>query len=268
MILVDKPSIVGPATITKPVCLGCLKLLESSSSSIVWCSTCNFPFCGEDCSNNRHQTDCKLLKGFCVDDILFDQANLVYAAIFVMRGLMLKTNDPEEYEKVIFLMSGDTSDIADSIGLKVFQMLAQNHCLSDVCKEDVLRIMGVKRTNANNMTNVLGKKGNILYPIYPLMNSHCYCNTFYSIDDNYAMELRAQRPILKGEEITTRYVSSFECQPKRQNKLWNNWKFLCQCKRCMDPTDLGTYFSAVKCKKCDTGYLGWISLDAHTNYQV
>ena len=38
--------------------------------------------------------------------------------------------------------------------------------------------MGIKRTNANNMTSDLGGRvGNILYPHYTLINSHCYCNT-------------------------------------------------------------------------------------------
>ena len=44
-----------------------------------------------------------------------------------------------------------------------------------------------------------------------------------------------------------------ECQPRRQGKIWQNWKFLCQCDRCRDPTEFGTYFSGIRCAKCPDG---------------
>lgn len=31
--------------------------------------------------------------------------------------------------------------------------------------------------------------------------------------------------------------------------------FICKCERCIDPTELGTYLSALKCQNCPTGYL-------------
>ena len=77
-------------------------------------------------------------------------------------------------------------------------------------------MMGIKRTNANNLGNFEGRKGVILYPTYPLVNSHCYSNTFNSISErDFTMRVHAQRPISKGQEITTRYISSFDCQPNR-----------------------------------------------------
>ena len=30
--------------------------------------------------------------------------------------------------------------------------------------------------------------------------------------------------------------------------------FQCDCERCCDPTELGTYLSALKCMKCSVGY--------------
>ncbi len=55
------------------------------------------------------------------------------------------------------------------------------------------------------------------------------------------------------QEITTRYVCSFDCLPGRRNKIWQNWRFLCRCRRCRDPTDLGTHFSALRCRECPAG---------------
>ena len=64
------------------------------------------------------------------------------------------------------------------------------------------------------------------------------------------MEVRAKMAIQQNEEITTRYVDPWEGQPSRQLKIGQNWNFICNCLRCKDPSDLGTYFSAVVCQSC------------------
>ena len=64
------------------------------------------------------------------------------------------------------------------------------------------------------------------------------------------MEVRAQILINKDEEITTRYLGPWEGQPRRQEKIARNWKFICDCTRCKDPSDIATYFSAIKCQAC------------------
>ena len=64
------------------------------------------------------------------------------------------------------------------------------------------------------------------------------------------MEVRAKIAIQKDAEITTRYVDPWEGQPSRQLKIGRNWNFICNCLRCKDPSDLGTYFSAIACQKC------------------
>ena len=64
------------------------------------------------------------------------------------------------------------------------------------------------------------------------------------------MEVRAKIAIQENEEITTRYVDPWEGQPSRQLKIGQNWNFTCNCFRCKDPSDLGTYFSALVCQSC------------------
>ncbi len=183
---------------------------------------------------------------------------MVYAAVFVLRALNLEREDPEEWKEVDFLMPGDTADLKDSFAGDVLDILGR--ALGQPADEEkVLRIMGIRRTNANAMS-AEGKQGNLLYPVYALMNSNCYSNTFYTLTEDeeegggrFKMEVRAQVDIAEGEEITTRYVCSFDCLPGRQVKIWQNWRFLCRCRRCSDPTDLGTYFSALRCRACSGG---------------
>ena len=66
------------------------------------------------------------------------------------------------------------------------------------------------------------------------------------------MEVRAKSAIREKEEITTRYFGPWEGQPSRQLKIGQNWNFVCNCLRCKDPSDLGTYFSAIVCPNCST----------------
>merc|ERR1711981_554639 len=85
------------------------------------------------------------------------------------------------------------------------------------------------------------------------MNSHCFCNTRCEINpETFVMEVRAKMAIQQDEEITTRYVDPWEGQPSRQLKIGRNWNFICNCLRCKDPSDLGTYFSAIVCPNCST----------------
>ena len=79
------------------------------------------------------------------------------------------------------------------------------------------------------------------------MNSFCTCNTRCSINESsYKMVVRAQTLILKGQQITTRYVPPWEGQPVRLDKIWKHWQYICGCDRCKDATEFGTYFSAIQ----------------------
>ena len=75
----------------------------------------------------------------------------------------------------------------------------------------------------------------------------CRCEI---VPTSFVMEVRSKTAIRKGEEITTRYLGPWEGQPSRQLKIEQNWRFICNCRRCKDPTELGTNFSAIKCPKC------------------
>ena len=53
--------------------------------------------------------------------------------------------------------------------------------------------------------------------------------------------------------IVFRYVGINIGSPLRAEMLEEHWSFTCQCKRCLDPTELGTYASAIWCYNCVKG---------------
>ena len=71
---------------------------------------------------------------------------------------------------------------------------------------------------------------------------------------DYSVTVRAQSAIKKGQEITIQYISFVYGHLKRKRQITNCWLFECQCKRCLDPTEMGSNLSAVKCKACQHGF--------------
>ena len=111
--------------------------------------------------------------------------------------------------------------------------------MAELPAAEIARLSGIKAVNACSLAQC-GLEGTALYPVYPLMNSYCYCNTMYHIDPaTKVMKVRAKTAIKAGEEITTRYVVPSMEQPARLQHIWRAWGFICSCVRCQSPSELG-----------------------------
>lgn len=93
-----------------------------------------------------------------------------------------------------------------------------------------------------------------LYEKACLANHSCIPNARPIIQNSGLLKLIATRPIFCGDEITITYVRSVGGTLDRQESC-GRYHFICDCPRCQDPTELGTYFSSLKCNKCPKGYL-------------
>ena len=69
------------------------------------------------------------------------------------------------------------------------------------------------------------------------------------------MQCRATIPILKGNQLYTSYTYTLNGTAERQKHLRAGKYFTCHCERCLDPTELGTDFSTLKCLQCGNGNL-------------
>ena len=106
---------------------------------------------------------------------------------FFFSRLRLKKDDPIMHGRLNMLMEGSTSDLTRDSEFSEFvckadeiiRKIADPEILHDytTLKEDIVRCIGVKRTNANDLASIDLDNGVALYPTYSLMNSHCYCNT-------------------------------------------------------------------------------------------
>ena len=102
--------------------------------------------------------------------------------------MKLRVNYPSMYERLTYLMEGETEDLnrngseySDFVYdvHDVIQKLEGSNVTNGTSKRDIVQCIGIKRTNANDLSSIDLNGGVALYPTYTLMNSHCYCNTRY-----------------------------------------------------------------------------------------
>lgn len=77
----------------------------------------------------------------------------------------------------------------------------------------------------------------------------CTPNCYYTFDNKrqFKVTMRAGRDIKKGEHLSIMYTHMLWGTQMRQEHLWTNKYFRCKCERCLDPTELGTNISALRC---------------------
>jgi len=74
-----------------------------------------------------------------------------------------------------------------------------------------------------------------------------------TLDDTHKMTVYASRPIKKNTPIKFNYVRSLDTTWSRQINLLDNKFFTCDCERCLDPAELGSNISSMKCLQGDCG---------------
>ena len=75
--------------------------------------------------------------------------------------------------------------------------------------------------NGVTIGNVKGPAyGKALYPVFSHINHNCLANAKYKIDINsWEVQVRAQKAISKGEEITIQYLSTVLGTHKRRKRI-------------------------------------------------
>lgn len=94
-----------------------------------------------------------------------------------------------------------------------------------------------------------------IYPTFSMLEHSCTPNTKYKISPSFQLTLRAAANIRAGEHLSTIYTHVLWGTAARRDHLKSTRFFMCTCRRCADPTELGTNFSALRCTKCPLGFM-------------
>jgi hypothetical protein len=169
-------------------------------------------------------------------------------------------------------------------------MIAMGNMLSKILGvsiEEAVEVIAIQLTNGFEV-NLPSMSGRAIYPLISYFNHSCVPNATHShkvmtskksASNNpgkkFFLELKVQRTVPAGTELTIRYNSVYEVTKvsaaakvfnkvqalhflsqgfvKRQQSFMQEWFFECCCPRCSDPTEFETFTSAVKCFQCRKG---------------
>merc|ERR1712130_296100 len=127
--------------------------------------------------------------------------------------------------------------------------------MEGVLREEVEHLMGALLTNAFEVM----VQDSLLFGLFfepALMNHHCVGNTRLMLDGQHTMTVLASLPVKKNAQVKFNYGRALDPTLTRQSMLLENKFFSCRCDRCLDPTELGSHTSSLRCAPpCDGSVL-------------
>lgn len=133
--------------------------------------------------------------------------------------------------------------------MKIFELKTGQSILPICDRETLHKIVGVIETNAIMVPLPKNQEVSALYPTFSLMKHSCVanCSITFKMSDNFKIVVKSATEIKKGQPLTTSYMSTLLGTLNRRDTLMKIKFFGCKCERCSDRTELGTYFSALRC---------------------
>ncbi|XP_037915115.1 uncharacterized protein LOC119654024 [Hermetia illucens] len=266
VIIHELPVAFGPPTSSEPVCLGCNKKV-SFYETPYRCPGCHWPICNPQCEGlnkdlGHSRIECQLFAQNNVAKLVekFDgrQMKIGNEIIFPLRCLYLKQTNPDKWAQTIALESHndlrkDIPELWSRNQEKIVNQIRDDWNIKEFTDEEIHTVSGIIKVNCFGLGRQ-GTKGRALYPLTSIMAHDCCPNVRTAIHPKtYTMTVRALRDIEQGESITTSYVDYIMGTMKRREQLKHGKFFWCICRRCRDPTEFGTYCSALKCLRCNGG---------------
>lgn len=265
-VMIDAPCVAGPNHKTDTVCLQCLKFCDG----LYKCLGCGYPMCCEECSEaETHAKECRLLSLIKDNDNTAssddnnngdNQEDHNYKLIMTLRLFLIKQANDIKWTQIAKLIDHEEERKENAAEWQMFQESVVDKIkmmIPTATDEELHNMVGIICINAVGFDFKKEKmKGRALYPTLSVVSHSCISNTRFNVSpDDLSVVLRARRLIEEGEEITISYVPTIFGQPKRRQHINEEWYFDCKCPRCSDPTEFGTYTSALKCSRCREGLI-------------
>lgn len=151
-------------------------------------------------------------------------------------------NSEADERIVTYLIDKFWPSIENEVGEKILPVRDRNF---------LHRICGIMEVNALNIGLEFGNSVEVsaLFENACILEHSCLPNCFYTFDTkkHIKVRMRSGRMIKKGEHLSIMYTHMLWGTHIRQEHLLTNKYFTCKCDRCIDPTEIGTNFSAMKC---------------------
>ncbi|KAG5318785.1 MSTAA protein, partial [Pseudoatta argentina] len=254
VILTETPLVWGPSTHTNQrVCVGCSERCNDIDAR---CSECCWPVCRSDCEGlsdkKRHQLECALLARVRIIPRC--------EVLLIIRLLILWRMKSRRWTSLANLQNhvesrGPGTEAHDEVS-SVSQRLGPLLLMASDCKDVLPMICGLIDVNALETAPPEGSVA--IYEHASLLEHSCIANTRHSfrIDDKGRPRITvyAVTSIKKGQHLSTMYTHALWSTRARREHLLITKYFACRCKRCADPTELGTHLGTLNCP-CKNGLM-------------
>lgn len=258
VILTEGPTLILPSN-DETRCINCLRVTNEI------CGKCKtFLLCG-NCSSH-YDFDCNFF-----GSETFSLLSTNMAAFGIIKCLLLNENPKTSsiFEQLVSLESHKdkrrgTAVWSDYQKTVVEPILSSNILtfLSKVkssnneeLEEFIQHLCGIIDVNSFEIRAPDDGSMRAIYLNASLLAHDCVANTSIAIDDDYQMKIYTNCDVEEGAMLTYCYTNPLLGTDERRQSLMIGKYFYCKCNRCMDPTELGSHMSSLRCRSCSKGYI-------------
>ncbi|XP_059080640.1 SET domain-containing protein SmydA-8-like isoform X1 [Tigriopus californicus] len=263
LVLSECPTVMAPMAFTIPICLSCYKSVDGSKR----CPKCGWALCSEGCMDSAsHVPECSFTqargKPIPADVAHSKRPHPLYEIVALLRCLYHKQSNQPLYDKLLQLES-HTQERLRSGRLekdKVLLKMVRQFFKIDVeayGDHEILDLLGILFVNTHEVP-VTAVPVQALYLNGSLIEHNCTSNASKHFDKNGTLQIRAAIHIRKGDHIAIMYSDPMWGTVNRQQHLFETKFFQCRCSRCLDPFELGTNFSSLRCPNCPAQSQGFL----------
>lgn len=267
IVLRERALIRGPAQHTAPVCVGCLQALTAEQlTNSTGCRRCGWPVCSEACekvADHRAECDLTVARGSRVSLQNYFSPHPTYQCVTALRCLLLEQAD-DRWNRLQQL----SSHCEQRTGTEQWQQDREGivrfiprffRCADRWTEDQMMRVAGIIQINGHEVP--LTEPPHVaIYHLASLVEHSCRPNLTKSFTGAGELLFWAVAPIRAGEHLSICYSDVLWGTANRQHHLEQTKMFRCRCERCLDVTEMGTNYSAIRCKVPECGAAGGVML--------
>uniref|UniRef100_A0A6A7FNI6 Protein msta-like n=1 Tax=Hirondellea gigas TaxID=1518452 RepID=A0A6A7FNI6_9CRUS len=260
-VLREKPFVVGPRPSSDALCLGCYRRVSGSFK----CRVCQWPMCSESCaSSTHHAVECGLCSAAGLDgpNALTSRgyAGQHYELITAIRCLVASQKESSRWRAMVDKFGARHSLVVPGSlqNLHYQQNIVEpmrtafridlHQDLAGIEDQTIHTVLNILQVHAVPSRSTYGEVSG-LYPMASLLGHSCVPSTRARLQGEYLV-VTATESITAGSPITVMFTDILWGTKARRDHLLQTRFFSCSCRRCSDPTELGSYFSALVCPNC------------------
>ncbi|KAH8294460.1 hypothetical protein KR018_007999 [Drosophila ironensis] len=212
---------------------------------------CTLPVCTKCCDSEIHRAECEHFRRWQPKDTGSEPEQVNPLSLRILTAIRVFHLDKNKRHLVSAMQANAERGYRQEI-IKAAQCFRNFPTTDRDFMDQLFRIVGVLNTNAFEAPCRSGSHEVLLRGLFPLtaiMNHECTPNASHYFENGNMAVVRAARAIPCGGEITTTYTKILWSNLTRAIFLKMTKNFSCDCIRCNDNTENGTYLSALFCRE-------------------